>query len=193
MTLMGFLLAVMALVVGVLLGRWTIQRGLQTTPDDTAVNDAPSKSVQFVEAEALRSDVQRLQAELAAARREAAVEVQDLRSSAEAQLHQMRKLQSEVKGQVVQSSEQLAGQIAQLTSVVRTFERWDAQMHNLLAHNREMHARSEEFATIVPALRPPELVNTGAALAWWPVKFAASRRGLKSCPRSTAPTCSRTT
>ncbi|MBH9578165.1 hypothetical protein I7X39_14850 [Inhella sp. 1Y17] len=33
--------------------------------------------------------------------------------------------------------------------VVRTFERWEQEMHHLLAHNREMHSRNEEFASIV--------------------------------------------
>ncbi len=43
----------------------------------------------------------------------------------------------------------LAGEITQLLDLVKTFERWHAEMSTLLAHNREMHAKSEEFSKIV--------------------------------------------
>jgi methyl-accepting chemotaxis protein len=56
---------------------------------------------------------------------------------------------SEVKAGALRHCEALAGEIGQLLGVVKTFERWHAEMNTLLAHNREMHSKSEEFAKIV--------------------------------------------
>ena len=49
----------------------------------------------------------------------------------------------------LRNCDSLAGEINQLLGVVKTFERWHAEMNTLLAHNREMHAKSEEFSKIV--------------------------------------------
>ncbi|MFN7696190.1 MAG: methyl-accepting chemotaxis protein [Burkholderiales bacterium] len=108
-----------------------------------------SRAAAFAEGEALRGDIQRLSADLSAAQRNAALQLQEAQREAQDQIQQLRRLQQESRSQVENSTDQLGAQIAQLMSVVKTFERWDAQMHNLLAHNREMHTRNEEFAVIV--------------------------------------------
>jgi methyl-accepting chemotaxis protein len=56
---------------------------------------------------------------------------------------------SEVTGQALNNCDSLAAQIHQLHGVVKTFERWHAEMSTLLSHNREMHRKSEEFSKIV--------------------------------------------
>ena len=56
---------------------------------------------------------------------------------------------AEVKGAALRNCDSLAGEINQLLGVVKTFERWHAEMNTLLAHNREMHSKSEEFSKIV--------------------------------------------
>ena len=56
---------------------------------------------------------------------------------------------AEVKTSALRNCDSLAGEIHQLLGVVKTFERWHAEMNTLLAHNREMHAKSEEFSKIV--------------------------------------------
>jgi hypothetical protein len=56
---------------------------------------------------------------------------------------------SEVKVSALRNCDSLAGEINQLLGVVKTFERWHAEMNTLLLHNREMHAKSEEFSKIV--------------------------------------------
>jgi len=56
---------------------------------------------------------------------------------------------AEVKTSALRNCDSLAGEINQLLGVVKTFERWHAEMNTLLAHNREMHAKSEEFSKIV--------------------------------------------
>ncbi len=64
-------------------------------------------------------------------------------------LHQLQGQMSEVTGQALSNCDSLASQINQLHGVVKTFERWHAEMNTLLAHNREMHRKSEEFSKIV--------------------------------------------
>lgn len=39
--------------------------------------------------------------------------------------------------------------IGKLLGLVKTFERWHADMNMLIAHNREMHSKNDEFALIV--------------------------------------------
>ena len=56
---------------------------------------------------------------------------------------------AEAKGKALRNCDSLAGEIGQLLGVVKTFERWHAEMNTLLAHNREMHSKSEEFSAIV--------------------------------------------
>jgi methyl-accepting chemotaxis protein len=55
----------------------------------------------------------------------------------------------ELKSKALGHSQALGGEITQLMGVVKTFERWHTEMNTLLAHNREMHAKSEEFSAIV--------------------------------------------
>ena len=47
------------------------------------------------------------------------------------------------------SSKALAGEILTLLDVVKTFERWHADMNELIIHNRAMHDKNDEFASIV--------------------------------------------
>lgn len=146
---MGVVVAVLALVLGFALGRWMAMRQLPQTTLQAEQSMASSRAAAFKEAEALRADIQRLTGELAVAQREGAMQLQGAQRDAQEQVHELRRQQQETRGQVEGSTDQLGAQIAQLQSVVKTFERWDAQMHNLLAHNREMHTRNEEFAAIV--------------------------------------------
>ena len=64
-------------------------------------------------------------------------------------LRDMGERVAEVKGKALRNCDSLAGEIGQLLGVVKTFERWHAEMNTLLAHNREMHSKSEEFSAIV--------------------------------------------
>ena len=46
-------------------------------------------------------------------------------------------------------SNDLAGEILALLELAKTFERWHADMNELVIHNREMHEKNDEFASIV--------------------------------------------
>ena len=47
------------------------------------------------------------------------------------------------------SSKALANEILALLDLVKTFERWHADMNELVIHNRAMHDKNDEFASIV--------------------------------------------
>lgn len=145
----GVVVALVALALGFALGRWMALKQMPKASDHDEPSAGQSRAAAFAEGEALRGDIQRLSADLAAAQRNAAIQLQEAQREAQDQMHQVRRLQQDSRTQVESSTDQLGAQIAQLMSVVKTFERWDAQMHNLLAHNREMHTRNEEFAAIV--------------------------------------------
>ena len=90
----------------------------------------------------LRAEAERQRKEDAAQRTQAAREHARL-------LRVVGERVAEVRGKALRNCDSLAGEIAQLLGVVKAFERWHAEMNELLVHNREMHAKSEEFSKIV--------------------------------------------
>jgi methyl-accepting chemotaxis protein len=52
-------------------------------------------------------------------------------------------------GVALDNSKTLASEIIALLDLVKTFERWHADMNELIIHNREMHHKNDEFASIV--------------------------------------------
>lgn len=56
---------------------------------------------------------------------------------------------SQVKAKAIESCDYLGETIDKLLGLIKTFDRWHADMNTLIAHNREMHAKNDEFALIV--------------------------------------------
>lgn len=56
---------------------------------------------------------------------------------------------SEVNGQVLVECEAFGRGVGDLLGLVKTFERWHADMNNLIIHNREMHGKNDDFSGIV--------------------------------------------
>jgi methyl-accepting chemotaxis protein len=52
-------------------------------------------------------------------------------------------------GVALDNSKTLASEIIALLDLAKTFERWHADMNELIIHNREMHHKNDEFASIV--------------------------------------------
>ena len=96
-----------------------------------------------------KDELRAQQAEFARQRKEDAVQVARMRREHEQLLRDVGVRVAEVKARALRNCDSLAGEIEQLLGLVKTFERWHAEMNILLAHNREMHARSEEFSKIV--------------------------------------------
>lgn len=88
--------------------------------------------------EELKSQLQRVQTE----------RQQQLQQSA----HAIGALNSSLSGVRQQSSQgtlEMAEGVTQLLGLVKTFERWHADMNNLVNHNRDMHVKNDEFNRIV--------------------------------------------
>ena len=89
------------------------------------------------------------QAEFARQRKEGSAQTAQMQREHDQLLRDVGARVAEVKVSALRNCDSLAGEINQLLGVVKTFERWHAEMNTLLLHNREMHAKSEEFSKIV--------------------------------------------
>lgn len=108
--------------------------------------EAPDRAAAVHAAEdALRTQ----QAEFALQRKEGSAQMAQMQREHDQLLRDVGARVSEVKVCALRNCDSLAGEINQLLGVVKTFERWHAEMNTLLAHNREMHTKSEEFSKIV--------------------------------------------
>jgi methyl-accepting chemotaxis protein len=75
--------------------------------------------------------------------------VQAIQHEHEGMLADLRAASSHARTRTGEHCDRLGGAIDQMMGLVRTFERWDAEMNALLVHNREMHAKNDEFTAIV--------------------------------------------
>jgi methyl-accepting chemotaxis protein len=98
---------------------------------------------------AARSDLQQQREELAKHRNESRQQHAQMQREHEALLRQLGESAGQLKSRALRNCDSLGGEITQLLGLVKTFERWHAEMNTLLAHNREMHSKSEEFSAIV--------------------------------------------
>ena len=98
---------------------------------------------------AAEDELRAQQAEFARQRKEASAQALQMQREHDQLLRDMGERVAEVKTKALRNCDSLAGEINQLLGVVKTFERWHAEMNTLLAHNREMHSKSEEFSKIV--------------------------------------------
>lgn len=117
----------------------------------------------MVNADAMKAEAQHLLGLLEAEQKESL----EFRESAERERSalesEMARLQQQVHpealGQLAESqratataldsSKALSNEILTLLDLVKTFERWHADMNELVIHNRAMHAKNDEFASIV--------------------------------------------
>jgi methyl-accepting chemotaxis protein len=118
--------------------------------------DATSQTAKAESEQRLRSAVDALRARIEEQRRhgdhalaEREAYVQAMQREHESMLSDLRSASSQVKSRTSESCERLGGAIDQMMGLIRTFERWDTEMTKLLVHNREMHAKNDEFASIV--------------------------------------------
>ena len=98
---------------------------------------------------AAEEELRTQQAEFARQRKDGSAQMASMQRDHAQLLREVGDRVSEVKTKALRNCDSLAGEINQLLGVVKTFERWHAEMNTLLAHNREMHAKSEEFSKIV--------------------------------------------
>ncbi len=119
----------------------SVTQAAQAVPIETPDHEAILRNA----AEELRTQ----QAETARLLSEGNTRAMQIEREHEQLLREFGENMAEVKNMALGNCDSLAGEITRLLGVVKTFERWHAEMHTLLAHNREMHSKSEEFSAIV--------------------------------------------
>lgn len=145
----------MAGLVGLLLGAgamWFWCRQRAGGPTEMATEAGPDREVLTelkAERDAAQAEVESLRRELSQQQAQAARDCNTARQDVEQALTQLLNSNAQVRHNALSTLQGLGDQMAHMHSVVRTFERWESEMHHLLAHNREMHTRNEEFAAIV--------------------------------------------
>jgi methyl-accepting chemotaxis protein len=64
-------------------------------------------------------------------------------------LHQLQLRLGNVSTKAGSQSKELAQGVSELLGLVKTFERWHSDMNMLIDHNRDMHAKNDDFNSIV--------------------------------------------
>ncbi len=147
--MMEALILLCGCALGAAAGWWMCGRTLRTAASQT--EDAGKDAQWEVESEnaRLQSQVDQLHGSL----QQAQARMQDAIGQWE---HEQRLIEHSASQQtqaVVQGamghSQTLAKALADLQGISKTFERWHADMSKLVAHNKDMHEKNDEFARIV--------------------------------------------
>ena len=147
MTQVLFLLCGCAL--GAAAGWWLCQRTLRKAALET--QDAGQDAQWAMESEnaRLQSVVDQLHGSL----QQAQTRMQDAMGQWEQEQRAIEHSAGQQSQAVVQGamghSQTLAKALAELQGISKTFERWHADMSKLVAHNKDMHEKNDEFARIV--------------------------------------------
>lgn len=99
--------------------------------------------------EARTREVSELQDAFAQERATLEAELQRLRLACPPETLEQLETTLRANGVALDNSKTLASEIIALLDLVKTFERWHADMNELIIHNREMHHKNDEFASIV--------------------------------------------
>lgn len=75
--------------------------------------------------------------------------INQLQDDHEQLIRQLANQDSELKSKALNSCDTLGETVDKLLGLIKTFERWHADMNVLITHNREMHNKNDEFALIV--------------------------------------------
>ncbi len=143
-------ISVCSLLIGGGAATWWWRRQQAKLGPCMPVADAVARE-QVLQAEinGLRLEQERQQQALEATQVSSQKELGQLRSSLEDQLHDLRSGAAGSRERTLGACNQLAESIEKLLGLIKTFERWHEDMSVLLTHNRDMHARNDEFAAIV--------------------------------------------
>ncbi len=110
--------------------------------------DAREQALQQTVAE-LRQQLDELHQQRDQEQSSAQSQLADLKRSLDRQLQDVQSGAAENREQTLVNCGRLADSINNLLGLIKTFERWHADMNVLLTHNRQMHERNDEFAAIV--------------------------------------------
>ncbi len=124
-----------------------LKNTMATMVDANEANAEPQRLLALLEAQ--QKEHQELRASFERERSELESEMARLRQDVHPDaLGQLEKSQH-AGATALDSSKALSGEILALLDLVKTFERWHADMNELVIHNRAMHDKNDEFASIV--------------------------------------------
>jgi hypothetical protein len=115
----------------------------QANEEQIVEQDLPEQS------QAQSSEISQLQEAFAQERAELQAEVQRLQLASPPDALSQLARSLHAGGIALDNSKTLSAEILALLDLVKTFERWHADMNELIIHNREMHHKNDEFASIV--------------------------------------------
>ncbi|RTL33882.1 MAG: chemotaxis protein [Burkholderiales bacterium] len=133
------------------LGAWLHhQRALKLRGEVVPAAEAQAREAALQGAiEELRQELDQHQRRLHDEQRHAQSEMSQLKQGLDRQLREVQSIAAGSKEQTLVNCNRLADSIEKLLSLIKTFERWHADMNVLITHNRQMHERNDEFAAIV--------------------------------------------
>ncbi|MBI5259323.1 MAG: chemotaxis protein [Burkholderiales bacterium] len=148
--MMSFLMLTVGLALGAALAYWVARRRLGRA-GEAAVLAAVAQVEQASRASVgeLQQQLEQLQAEAEQDRSSAQALAADQQQSMEQTIARLVEGARSLKGRALEGCDRLGGTIDQLLGLIETFERWNAELNQLLLHNREMHDKNDEFAKIV--------------------------------------------
>ncbi len=123
-------------------------RGVLATMVDAQQAKALEQELQ-AELEAQKAENQELHASIESQRAMLEAEMQRLRQDAHSDASGLLEKSRQAGATALDSSKSLSSEILTLLDLVKTFERWHADMNELITHNRAMHDKNDEFASIV--------------------------------------------
>lgn len=141
-------------IVGLVVGGavvWFVahrSRDIQTQNDAAEADLARQQACQR-QIEQLQDELQNLQHELQNQAHEQTQALQQLQQEHEQSWQDILSGHQGVKEKTLGHCGTLSGEITSLLTLVKTFERWHTDMSILVTHNREMHLKNDEFASIV--------------------------------------------
>lgn len=144
----SILLCMAVAVAGYLAWRLVVLRGLLATMVNAQEAQVIAQELQAA-LQAQSAENQELHAAIAQQRAIVESEMQRLRQEAQPDAVALLLKGQQSGATALNSSKALAGEILVLLDVVKTFERWHADMNELIIHNRAMHDKNDEFASIV--------------------------------------------
>lgn len=149
MEIKSYVLIFVAVALACYLGwRLLALQGVLATMVDANAARAREQWLQ-AELEELKNENQALHDSIESQRVMLEAEMQRLRRDARPDAVSLLETSRQSGATALGSSKALAGQILSLLDLVKTFERWHADMNELIIHNRAMHDKNDEFASIV--------------------------------------------
>ena len=115
----------------------------------SAVAAADAEDLLRQEITALQNELQEAQHALESQRRDGTKQLRDLEQSGQQERQNQTSQHRDITVKTLDSCGTLGDEIGSLLTLVKTFERWHTDMNILVAHNREMHNKNDEFANIV--------------------------------------------